>query len=68
MTGTTPAAWNDPGRGGELAKGQFDRGADVVYAAAGGTGIGVLQARQGPRQARRSASIPTRTTCIPARC
>ena len=35
MTGTTPAAWNDPGRGGELAKGQFDRGADVVYAAAG---------------------------------
>ena len=36
MTGTTPAAWNDPGRGGELAKGQFDRGVDVVYAAAGG--------------------------------
>jgi basic membrane protein A len=44
MTGTTPAAWNDPGRGGELAKGQFDRGVDVVYAAAGGTGLGVLQA------------------------
>ncbi len=44
MTGTTPAAWNDPGRGGELAKGQFDRGVDVVYAAAGGTGIGVYQA------------------------
>ncbi len=44
MTGTTPAAWNDPGRGAELAKGQFDRGVDVIYAAAGGTGIGVLQA------------------------
>ncbi len=44
MTGTTPAAWNNPGRGAELAKSQFDRGADVVYAAAGGTGIGVLQA------------------------
>lgn len=44
MTGTTPAAWNDPGRGSELAKGQFDRGVDVVYAAAGGTGIGVYQA------------------------
>ena len=43
MTGTTPAAWNDPARGGELAKGQFDRGVDVVYAAAGGTGIGVYQ-------------------------
>ena len=44
MTGTTPSAWNDPGRGSELAKGQFDRGADVVYAAAGGTGVGVYQA------------------------
>jgi basic membrane protein A and related proteins len=44
MTGTTPAAWSDPGRGAELAKGQFDRGVDVVYAAAGSTGIGVLQA------------------------
>ena len=44
MTGTTPAAWNDPGRGGELAKGQFDRGVDVIYAAAGATGIGVYQA------------------------
>ncbi len=44
MTGTTGAAFNDPVKGGELAKSQFDRGADVVYHAAGGTGIGVLQA------------------------
>ncbi|MSP87471.1 MAG: BMP family ABC transporter substrate-binding protein [Alphaproteobacteria bacterium] len=44
MTGTTPAAWNDPTKGGELARSQFDRGADVIYAAAGGTGVGVLQA------------------------
>jgi basic membrane protein A len=44
MTGTTGAAWNDPVKGGELAKSQIDRGADVVYHAAGGTGIGVLQA------------------------
>jgi basic membrane protein A len=43
-TGTTPAAWNDPTRGGELAIGQFGQGADVVYAAAGATGLGVLQA------------------------
>src|SRR5690242_15940721 len=43
-TGSTPAAWNDPARGGELAIGQFDQGADVVYAAAGATGLGVLQA------------------------
>jgi len=44
MTGDTPSAWNNPGRGAELAKGQFDRGVDVVYAAAGGTGTGVYQA------------------------
>ena len=44
MTGTTGAAWNDPVKGGELAKSQIDRGADVVYHAAGGTGIGVLRA------------------------
>ena len=44
MTGTTGAAWNDPVRGGELAKSQFAKGADVVFAAAGGTGIGVYQA------------------------
>jgi basic membrane protein A len=44
MTGTTPAAWNDPGRGSELTKSQFERGVDVVYAAAGGTGVGVYQA------------------------
>jgi basic membrane protein A len=43
MTGTTPAAWNDPTRGAELAKSQFDRGVDVIYAAAGGTGVGVYQ-------------------------
>ena len=43
-TGTTPAAWNDPVAAGELAKAQMDQGADVVFAAAGGSGLGVLQA------------------------
>lgn len=43
MTGTTPAAWNDPVKGAELAKAQKAQGADVIFAAAGGTGIGVLQ-------------------------
>jgi basic membrane protein A len=43
-TGTTPAAWNDPIGAGELAKADFARGADVVFAAAGGSGLGVLQA------------------------
>ncbi len=44
MTGTTPAAWNDPAKGAELTQSQIDRGADVVYQAAGGTGVGVIQA------------------------
>ena len=67
MTGTTPAAWNDPGRGAELAKGQFDRGVDVVYAAAGTPASACCRP---PRTAASSASasIPTRTTCIPAPC
>ena len=43
MTGTTPAAWNDPVKGAELTKAQIAQGADVGYAAAGGTGVGVLQ-------------------------
>ena len=44
MTGTTPAAWNDPAKGAELARGQIDRGADIVYHAAGATGLGVIRA------------------------
>jgi basic membrane protein A len=44
MTGTDPSAWNNPVKGGELAKSQIEQGADIVYAAAGGTGIGVYQA------------------------
>ena len=44
MTGTTPSAWNDPAKGAELTRSQIDRGADVVYHAAGGTGAGVIQA------------------------
>jgi basic membrane protein A len=43
FTGTTPAAWNDPARGSELTLAQIGQGADVVFAAAGGTGVGVLQ-------------------------
>ena len=44
MTGTTASAWNDPAKGAELTKAEIDQGADVVFAAAGGTGVGVLQA------------------------
>ena len=44
MTGATPSAWNDPAKGAELAQSQIDRGADVIYHAAGGTGLGVIRA------------------------
>lgn len=44
MTGDTGAAWNDPVKGGEITKSQMSQGSDVVYAAAGATGLGVLKA------------------------
>jgi basic membrane protein A len=44
MTGTTAAAWTDPLRGAELAKTQIAQGADVIFAAAGTTGLGIMQA------------------------
>jgi basic membrane protein A len=43
FTGTTPAAWNDPAKGSELTLAQIGQGSDVVFAAAGATGVGVLQ-------------------------
>ena len=43
-TGTPPAARRAPAPAGELAKAAMDQGADVVFAAAGGSGLGVLQA------------------------
>ena len=44
MAGSTPAAWTDPERGAELAKSQIAQGVDVVFAAAGTTGLGIMQA------------------------
>ena len=42
MTGTTPAAWNDPVKASELTIAQISQGAYVVFASAGGTRLGVL--------------------------
>ena len=36
----------DPARGKELALAQFDQGVDIIWAAAGASGLGVLQAAQ----------------------
>jgi len=63
-TGTTPAAWNDPVTAGELAKAAFARGADVIYAAAGGSGLGVLQAAAD--EGKFSIGV-TRIICNPVR-
>ena len=44
MTGSTPAAFGNPSKGAELTRTQMEGGADVIFAAAGGTGNGVYQA------------------------
>ena len=44
MIGTTVEAFDQPERGRELALAQYDDGADVVFHAAGGSGVGVLDA------------------------
>jgi basic membrane protein A len=44
--GVTDAAWNNPGKGKELAKTQIDRGADVIFQAAGNSGLGVFDAAE----------------------
>jgi basic membrane protein A and related proteins len=44
MSGNTTLAWVDPVRGAELTKAQMAAGADVIFAAAGTTGLGIMQA------------------------
>ena len=44
--GITDAAWNNPGKGKELAKAQIERGADIVFQAAGNSGLGVFDAAE----------------------
>ena len=42
--GTTGEAFRNPVKGKELALAQYDQGADIIYHASGGTGIGVFEA------------------------
>ncbi len=44
FVGVTDAAWNNPGKGKELAMAQIAKGADVIFAAAGNSGLGVFDA------------------------
>jgi basic membrane protein A len=42
--GVTDGAWNNPGKGKELALAQISKGADVIFTAAGNSGLGVFDA------------------------
>jgi basic membrane protein A and related proteins len=42
--GVTDAAWNNPGKGKELALSQIGQGADVIFTAAGNSGLGAFDA------------------------
>ena len=42
--GNTPTAWNDPAKANEIAKAQMNKGATVIYSAAGGSGNGLFDA------------------------
>lgn len=42
--GVTDGAWNNPGKGKELALSQISQGADVIFTAAGNSGLGAFDA------------------------
>jgi basic membrane protein A and related proteins len=42
--GVNDAAWNNPGKGKELTLSQIDKGADVIFTAAGNSGLGAFDA------------------------
>jgi basic membrane protein A len=44
--GITDGAWNNPSKGRELAIAQYEQGADVVFQAAGNSGLGVFDAAE----------------------
>jgi basic membrane protein A len=52
--GVTDSAWNNPGKGKELALAQIGKGADVIFTAAGNSGLGAFDAveQQGKQNGR----------------
>jgi len=46
FVGVTSEAWNNPPKGKELAVSQYEAGADVIFAAAGASGLGVFDAAE----------------------
>ncbi|MFC5848285.1 BMP family lipoprotein [Deinococcus petrolearius] len=56
--GTTPDAWNNPAKAKEIAASMRGRGADIIFAAAGGSGGGVVDyIRQ--TQCLKAAQLPS---------
>lgn len=54
--GVTDSAWNNPGKGKELSLAQIGKGADVIFTAAGNSGLGAFDAveQQGKQNGRAS--------------
>ncbi len=48
--GVTPQAFNDPAKAKELALSQYNRGIDIILAAAGASGLGVLEAAKATKK------------------
>jgi basic membrane protein A len=48
--GVTEAAWNNPGKGKEISLAQISKGADVIFAAAGNSGLGAFDAAEQARK------------------
>src|SRR5512137_2180365 len=46
FVGVTSEAWNNPPKGKELAVSQYEAGVDVIFAAAGASGLGVFDAAE----------------------
>ena len=44
FVGVTDSAWNNPGKGKELSLSQIGQGADVIFTAAGNSGLGAFDA------------------------
>jgi hypothetical protein len=67
MTGTDYTAWNDPVKGGEIAKSQIAQGADVSITPLAAPASAFSRLPPKPASSA-SVSTPTRTACSRARC
>src|SRR5206468_12606821 len=64
--GTTGDAFRDPVKGKELALAEYDRGADIIYHASGGTGIAVVDAAVVQRRLSIRGDAEQGSRCTPA--